>query len=176
MYTTNPTKVPTDCRTGSTDEVDLSNARLLVADSHGIYIPQIFAQSIKREFVTGVSEEDYKILEAGPEHENYWDAWADVCDNASINDPVDGKCHLYQDGDLWVVPDPVEETVFGVRELGHTFYPMTESDWDGLAGADENSLIAHSDDAILIMSPKGVVSCIDHTGAEVEWWPKPVNF
>ncbi len=38
------------------------------ADSaRGIYIPQFFAESVKRECVSGVSEEDWNILESGPE-------------------------------------------------------------------------------------------------------------
>jgi hypothetical protein len=86
------------------DYVNLEKAALLVSDGWGIYIPQHFAKTIKREFVTGVGEEDWKILEAGPDHEHYWDAWAGVLDNASVNDPQMGECYIHQDGDLWLVP------------------------------------------------------------------------
>src|ERR1044072_4112337 len=155
MYTKNPVKVPTDCQ-NPTDEVDLSNAELFAVDSVGVYIPQFFAQSVRRECVTGVSDEDYKVLEEGPEHEHYWDAWSDVCDNAKINHPVHGPCHLYQDGDLWIVPDEKEEPGTKVV-LGHTFKPFSENDWHGFAGADEGSYICHITDGntTLILSPDG---------------------
>jgi hypothetical protein len=86
------------------DGPNLENAELFCDGASGIYIPQRFAQEVTRKFVTGVSEEDYAVLEAGPDHEHYWDAWADVTDNAQINHPELGECYLYQDGDLWVVP------------------------------------------------------------------------
>jgi len=77
----------------------------LFADSHrGIYIPQHFAQTVKREIVSGVSEEDYQILEMGPEHDLYWDTWINVTDNAQITIEDGTVWYLYQDGDLWIVP------------------------------------------------------------------------
>jgi hypothetical protein len=87
------------------DYIDLSNAELYADSNRGVYIPQHFAESINRACVTGVSEEDYNILLAGPEHEFYWETWGRVTDNAVITNPNTGKeCYLYQDGDLWVVP------------------------------------------------------------------------
>lgn len=77
---------------------------LLFSDSSGIYIPQRFANEMIRASVTGVTEEDYAILEAGPDHEQYWDAWYDVCDSARITDPDTGTVYgLQQDGDCWMV-------------------------------------------------------------------------
>lgn len=86
------------------DGPDLSKATLFNTDRLGRYIPHHFAMSVDRSRVTGVSSEDYTVLEAGPDHEHYWDAWADVLDNAKITDPVQGECYLHHDGDLWVVP------------------------------------------------------------------------
>ena len=41
-----------------------------------------------------------------------------------------------------------------MRLLGHEFKPMSRSDWDGFAGADEGSLICScSDGTVLIWSP-----------------------
>lgn len=139
------------------DEVDLSKATLFADSNRGIYIPQYFAQTVNRAAVTGVSDEDYKVLEAGPEHAEYWDAWADVSDNAEINDPVHGKCYLYQDGDLWVVPSDEKPIVPGKRVLGHDFVPFSEQDWCGWAGAEEGSLICHCGDTVLILSPDGTI-------------------
>lgn len=86
------------------DGPNLEKAELFAGDARGIYIPKFFADNILRKLVTGVSDEDYSILEAGPDHEYYWDAWADVLDNAKVNHPTLGECYLYQEGDLWIVP------------------------------------------------------------------------
>lgn len=137
------------------DKIDLSKATLFADSNRGVYIPQCFAETVKREYVTGVSDENYKVLEAGPEHTEYWGAWADVLYNAKINDPVHGECYLHPDGDLWVVP--VEKEPEGKQVLGHNFVPFTDSDWQGWAGAEEGSLICHSDGAVLILSPDGTI-------------------
>jgi hypothetical protein len=93
----------------SDDEINLENALLFVTDAMGIYIPQIFAKQIKRDCVTGISDEDFAILEAGPDDgpdHGYWETWDDVLNNATITDPDRGEFSLYQDGDLWLVPKP----------------------------------------------------------------------
>jgi len=72
----------------------------LYADSsRGIYIPQIFAQSIKRGCV------------AGPDCEAYWDVWDGVLNDAELTDPTSGQVFtLFQDGDLWCIPKGAEWT------------------------------------------------------------------
>lgn len=78
----------------------------IYADSaRGIYIPQHFAKSIGREYVTGVSDEDWQILESGPEAEFYWEVWDDVLNNALLTDSDGTNWTLYQDGDLFLVPE-----------------------------------------------------------------------
>lgn len=85
-------------------EFELPENSLLYADDcRGIYIPQYFAQSIKRDLVTGIEEEDYKILEAGPDHELYWDVWDGILQEAVIKHPTWGDCYFYQDGCLWII-------------------------------------------------------------------------
>ena len=83
-------------------------AILYASDRHGIYIPQYFSESIKPECLSGVSGEDMAILLAGPDHESYWDAWADVCDHAVLTDSNGVTFYLWQDGDLWLVPSDHE--------------------------------------------------------------------
>lgn len=78
-------------------------ADLYACDSRGIYIPQYFAESCKREMVHGVSAETWATLEAGPDHEFYWDAWDDVMRDAKIRTPDGQEGFLYQDGDLWII-------------------------------------------------------------------------
>lgn len=86
------------------------NAILLVDSRHGIYVPQSFAKSIKRECVTNVTPEQWSILEQGPSNESladiYWDVWYEVENKAIIAEPSTGAIYkLYQDGDLWLVPE-----------------------------------------------------------------------
>jgi hypothetical protein len=84
------------------------DAILFLSDTRGVYIPRDFAQSIKRECVKGVSDEEWKILEAGPDYEEnefYWDVWNDVEQNAEITDPSNGIVYtIYQNGDCFLVP------------------------------------------------------------------------
>lgn len=80
-------------------------ALILFCDSSsGKYIPKRFAQEIKRELVSGISENDYnEILD--PENEFYWETWDHVCNNAVITSVQGNKYYLWQDGDLWLVCD-----------------------------------------------------------------------
>lgn len=83
---------------------------LWLSDARGQYIPRDFAQSFKDrdKNVSGVSAEEWAILDAGPDHEWYWETWDDVCNNASVTDDAGVKFTLHQDGDLWLVPDGME--------------------------------------------------------------------
>jgi hypothetical protein len=93
------------------DSVLPEGSILFFADSRGIFIPQHFAQQIYRDSVTGVTDEDWQILLVGPRPDNewYWEAWAAVLDNATVTDLSSGeKYSLYQDGDLWLIPNSGE--------------------------------------------------------------------
>lgn len=78
--------------------------------NRGIYIPQHFAESFKDRVksVTGVSDEDWKVLESGPDHEWYWEAWNSVCDHAVVTDDDGVKYRVHQDGDCWLIPEGME--------------------------------------------------------------------
>ena len=85
------------------------SAELLLDGARGIYIPQNFAEIVKRECVEGVSEEQWAIFEAGPEHEWYWEAWDEVLNSAIVTNPsTHERFTLYQDGDLWLIPEDAE--------------------------------------------------------------------
>ena len=86
------------------DEINLENAECYADSAKGVYIPQYFAETIHRHLVEGVSNEDWEILEAGPYHEYYWDAWNDVTNNCRIKHPSGREYCLWQDGDLWLLP------------------------------------------------------------------------
>jgi len=81
---------------------------LFLSDARGVYIPRDFAQSWDAEErarrVANVTNEDWAILEAGPEHPEYWDAWQEVCDSAIVTDDNGVRYHVNQDGDCWLVP------------------------------------------------------------------------
>ena len=83
----------------------MPNMLLWLSDARGIYIPRDFAQSFvdRDKSVSGVSADDWVILE-NPDHAAYWDAWTEVCDNATVTDENGTKYRLHQDGDLWLIP------------------------------------------------------------------------
>ena len=74
--------------------------------ARGVYIPQHFAESIRRECVTGIdlADLDYLADASNMDADGYWDTWQDICDYAVVTDQSDGTVYtLYQDGDLWLV-------------------------------------------------------------------------
>lgn len=82
---------------------------LYLNEMRGIYIPQNFAEETLRENVINVKDEDWEILEAGPDHEFYWEAWDDVCRDAVITDPdTNVQYTIWQDGDCWLIPVGME--------------------------------------------------------------------
>ncbi len=83
---------------------------LWLDSNRGVYIPQSFAQSFadRAKHVANVSDEDWAILEAGPDHEFYWDTWNDVEQSAIVTDENGVKFRLHQDGDLWLIPEGME--------------------------------------------------------------------
>lgn len=93
---------------------------LLWLDDHrGIYIPRDFATSFinRAKHVSGVDDETWAILESGPDHELYWEAWDDVTDNATVTDEHGNKFSIYQNGACWLIPEGMEwsdETEFFV--------------------------------------------------------------
>jgi hypothetical protein len=83
---------------------------VLITDAQGVYIPQEFATnseiddgSCKRNTWRGIDAEDLAILEAGPDHEHYREAWDSVLDNAHLFDDNGTEWHLEQDGDLFAI-------------------------------------------------------------------------
>ena len=85
---------------------------LWLSDARGVYIPRDFASSFanRDHDVIGVLEDDWIILEAGPDGPTglYWDAWEDVLNNAVVTDTRGVRYRLRQDGDLWLIPEGME--------------------------------------------------------------------
>jgi len=89
--------------------------------NRGVYIPRDFANSFadRAVQVLGVSGEDWAILESGPDAENYWDAWTEVLNNAKIVDASGNIFWLYEDDDLWLIPEGMEWN----EEIGFFAWP-----------------------------------------------------
>ena len=100
---------------------------LWLSDARGRYIPRDFASSFadRSKSVSGVSEKDWEILEEGPDHEWYWEAWIKVCDYATVTDDKGIKYFVYQDGDCWLIPIGMEWLVDG----DFFQWPREEEDW-----------------------------------------------
>lgn len=82
---------------------------LYLSDARGIYIPQNFFEGTKPDCISGVSDWARETCLAGPDAEGYWDAWNDAEQNARVTDPKTGTIYtLYQDGDLWLIPEGAE--------------------------------------------------------------------
>jgi hypothetical protein len=73
----------------------------IVDGCYGIYVPRTFARDFNlRDW--GVSEADEEILLSGPKHEDYWETWDQVLNDAKII--IDGEAWaLAQDGNLFAV-------------------------------------------------------------------------
>lgn len=86
------------------------NVMLWLNDLRGIYIPKNFAELFadRAKTVTGVDDETWAILESGPYHELYWEAWDDVCREAVVTDDHGNRFTIYQDGDCWLIPVGME--------------------------------------------------------------------
>jgi len=90
------------------NEINLESSELFLAEDSGVYIPKMFAEAIKPECLSGVSEEDLKVLREFNLHQDselYWNTWDYVLLNALITNPsTDIEYNLHHDGDLWLVP------------------------------------------------------------------------
>ena len=80
----------------------MSGIHIIASDNQGVYIPRNFMEDAMYEGWKGISEEDKNILLAGPDHEQYWDAWDMVLNNAHFTDGNNNKWLLFQDGDLFI--------------------------------------------------------------------------
>ena len=83
---------------------------LLLSDARGIYIPHDFGQIIDRARVSGISRDDWSVLDLGPnpESDDYWEVWNDVLNDATVVDDRGHEYTLHQDGDLWLIPRGME--------------------------------------------------------------------
>lgn len=95
-----------------TTKIITNELELLVDGHHGIYIAQIFCQTYAA-YITNMDKvkEDFDTCLAGPDHEDYFEAWADLMDNVEFTNDRKEKYtvgNLGECGDLWAIPDGYE--------------------------------------------------------------------
>lgn len=80
---------------------------LVLLDTHGVYIPQLFCADITQEEaeLMCVDWEDVQTCQAGPDQEWYWEAWSSILQSASFTDESGTTWTLHQDGALWEIPE-----------------------------------------------------------------------
>jgi len=84
--------------------------KLLLGECRGVYIPQHFVEDFNLyEFNIEPESWAVEICKEGPEHEDYWDAWQDILDNAKHQDNEGHTWRLHQDGDLFLVREDMTE-------------------------------------------------------------------
>ncbi len=85
---------------------------ILFDEASGVYIPRRFAREIDRERCTFDTKfgdngpeqlSDWAILEAGPDHEHYWEVWDDVLRDCELTMDDGTKVRLEQDGSVFYV-------------------------------------------------------------------------
>lgn len=85
------------------EEVEEFDSACIVDGHHGIYVPQLFCQ--RYEIAGDISREDWGICLAGPDHENYWEAWDEIlsCWRAEETDGMGNvfEVFLQHDQDLF---------------------------------------------------------------------------
>lgn len=87
-----------------------TDARLILSDAWGINIPRGFCDGMDADDAArlGVDFADILTCQAGPDHPDYWEAWDCILDAASATDDTGRVWRLYQDGDLWEIPEDCE--------------------------------------------------------------------
>ena len=99
----------------------MGNIECIVDGSHGVFVPQWFAQTVNRTLLSGVSIEtlDYLAKEESLEDDGFWEEWDSVLNNARITH--NGKIYrLHQDGDLFIIDcdnlTEDESKAFGLKD------------------------------------------------------------
>lgn len=87
-----------------------NDARLVLSDGHGVYIPQLFCAGFTADDAATINVDfkDVEICQAGPGEELYWEAWQSILDSSCVTDTSGRVWRLWQVGDLWEIPDDCE--------------------------------------------------------------------
>jgi hypothetical protein len=97
-----------------------NDARLILSDARGVYIPRDFCEGMTESDAQRISVDwqDVQCCQKGPDWEDdkgqtiynewYWEAWQSILDSAEFTDDKGITWHLYQDGDVWECPADCE--------------------------------------------------------------------
>ena len=87
-----------------------TDCRLLLSDSHGVYIPKLWCEGLSAEDAESLSIDwqDVQTCQDGPDAELYWEAWQNIERDAVIIEDDGSEWCLHQSGDLWQVRADVE--------------------------------------------------------------------
>ena len=90
----------------------MSNKRLLVDGSRGVYVPYSFINRYDPDD-WGIPAEDEEVLRRDVDDWRYWDTWDYVLANAYHVDKYDVTWYLHQDeeGNLWAYKEYFDEAV-----------------------------------------------------------------
>jgi len=84
-----------------TNRNTITEPQLIVNSAHGQYIPKIFLETICAEIKSQIPATD-RIILRNPDHEDYWEAWADTLDrNYKLGTQ---KVRFEHIENLWLVP------------------------------------------------------------------------
>jgi hypothetical protein len=83
---------------------------LILLDSHGIYIPQLFCADLGDDEAQslGINLWALKQCQTGPDSPHYWEAWNEILRDCELRDETGTVWRLHQNGDLWEIPDGFE--------------------------------------------------------------------
>ena len=121
---------------------------LLIADSHhGIYCPQTAAEYLVAIHPDAANKraDDLGILLAGPDAEDYWDAWDSFMDAFSVE--IDGTEYtISHNEDVWLLPsidldgfrfaDDMDSVLEFLREMGDNWEMGDVLSWDQVPPSD----------------------------------------
>jgi len=102
---------------------------LLVDDHHGQYIGQVFAACVKRECFPTITQEEWSILESGPDHESYFDVSNELDQHTSTY----GANLWWCEGSLWLVDWTLignEEEIYSLGEIAYDAFKENASAWN----------------------------------------------
>lgn len=90
---------------------------LFFTDARGTYIPKDFAEFLNgnEKVEHNIAQEDIEVL-LNPDNEFYWDVWEGVLESKFKVKDTGQVLELYQDGDLWVLPEGFGNKIYRANE------------------------------------------------------------
>ena len=111
--------------------------------ARGVYVPRDFVERFfePEKRISGVQPDTLDILRHGPDHDDYWEAWCDLTDNAVVTDLEGNRFWVYQnEGDFWLIPQGMqwsETEDWFVWEEDEVIEPEDQSQGDVVGHDDE---------------------------------------